>query len=143
MGKGSNVSKTNRARADAAKKAADEGKGGGGSSGIKERAAPLAVVCAICRSGFMAQQTKEQLMTHVDSKREWQCTPTSFWSTFLLRDRGMEAFQGSQLFPQHASTFSCFSHAQYTHPTHTAFIHVVDSKLKFEECFPGWTPIAR
>lgn len=70
MGKGSNVSKTNRARADAAKKAADEGKGGGGSSGIKERAAPLAVVCAICRSGFMAQQTKEQLMTHVDSKRE-------------------------------------------------------------------------
>ena len=76
MGKGSNVSKTNRARADAAKKAADEGKGGGGSTGIKERAAPLAVVCAICRSGFMAQQTKEQLMTHVDSKRECWCKRT-------------------------------------------------------------------
>jgi len=86
MGKGSNVSKTNRARADAAKKAADEGKGGGGSSGIKERAAPLAVVCAICRSGFMAQQTKEQLMTHVDSKREWYELHSMPWRVHLLLD---------------------------------------------------------
>jgi len=71
MGKGSNVSKTNRARADAAKKAAEEGKGGGGAAGMAERrgAGALSVICAICRSSFMAQQTREQLMTHVDSKR--------------------------------------------------------------------------
>lgn len=37
MGKGSNISKANRAREDAAKRAKQEGKGGGGKSGMKAR----------------------------------------------------------------------------------------------------------
>lgn len=70
MGKGSNASKTARAREDAAKRAAAEGKGGGGAAGAAERrgAGALTVICQICRSSFMAQQTKEQLQAHVDSK---------------------------------------------------------------------------
>ena len=37
MGKGSNVSKAQRARADAAKRAQQEGKGGGGKAGMMAR----------------------------------------------------------------------------------------------------------
>lgn len=40
MGKGSNVSKANRARDDAAKRAAQEGKGGGGREGMSIRKDP-------------------------------------------------------------------------------------------------------
>ena len=68
MGKGSNVSKTNAARAKAAIRAAEEGKGGGGASGMKERAGNLSVVCQICRTAFMASQSRSQLQAHVDAK---------------------------------------------------------------------------
>jgi hypothetical protein len=44
MGKGSNVSKANKSREQAAKRAAEEGKGGGGAEGIKARSAGLSVV---------------------------------------------------------------------------------------------------
>ena len=70
MGKGSNVSKTNRAREDAAKRAAQEGKGGGGAdaAAVRRGAGALTTICQICRTSFMSQQTKEQLQAHVDSK---------------------------------------------------------------------------
>jgi len=38
-----------RARADAEKRAAAEGKGGGGAKGMADRRCTLAVTCAICR----------------------------------------------------------------------------------------------
>ena len=70
MGKGSNVSKTNRAREDAAKRAAQEGKGGGGAdaAAVRRGAGALTTICQICRTSFMSQQTKEQLQAHVTSK---------------------------------------------------------------------------
>jgi hypothetical protein len=87
MGKGSNVSKTNRAREDAAKRAAQEGKGGGGSAGAAERrgTAALTTICQICRTSFMAQQTKEQLQAHVDSKHSKETFAKCFreWLTGL------------------------------------------------------------
>ncbi len=52
QGKGSNVSKTNRAREDAAKRKAGEGKGGGGAEGKAVRtgtAAGQSIICATCR----------------------------------------------------------------------------------------------
>ncbi len=68
MGKGSNVSKTNRAREDAAKRAAEEGKGGGGAAGIKERLGGGAkLLCSICKMELNAKD-KIQLQAHVDSK---------------------------------------------------------------------------
>ena len=51
MGKGSNVSKANKSREQAAKRAAEEGKGGGGAEGIKARSAGLSVVCVRPRRG--------------------------------------------------------------------------------------------
>ena len=68
MGKGSNVSKTNRAREDAATRAAEEGKGGGGAAGIKERLGGGAkLLCSICKMELNAKD-KIQLQAHVDSK---------------------------------------------------------------------------
>ena len=63
------ASKTARAREDAAKKAAAEGKGGGGAKGMAERNAGLSLVCQICRTSFMSTQSNQQLMAHVDSKQ--------------------------------------------------------------------------
>ena len=50
MGKGSNVSKANKSREQAAKRAAEEGKGGGGAAGMAQRNGALSVVCQICRT---------------------------------------------------------------------------------------------
>ena len=54
---GSNVSKATRARADAAKKLAAEGKGGGGASGKAERmgAGAMNTLCSVCRQTFMVR----------------------------------------------------------------------------------------
>jgi len=68
MGKGSNVSKANKSREQAAKRAAEEGKGGGGAAGMAQRNGALSVVCQICRTSFMATQSKAQLQAHVDAK---------------------------------------------------------------------------
>ena len=68
MGKGSNVSKANASRAKAAARAAEEGKGGGGAAGIKERLGGGAkLLCSICKMELNAKD-KIQLQAHVDSK---------------------------------------------------------------------------
>ena len=35
---------------------------------MKERAGNLSIVCQICRTGFMASQSRSQLQAHVDAK---------------------------------------------------------------------------
>ena len=67
MGKG-NAQKTAAARARNNAAAEAEGKGGGGAAGMAARAGNLAIVCTVCRTGFMAAQSRAQLQTHVDAK---------------------------------------------------------------------------
>lgn len=67
MGKG-NAQKTAAARARNNAAAESEGKGGGGAAGMASRAGNLAIVCTVCRTGFMAAQSRSQLQAHVDSK---------------------------------------------------------------------------
>ena len=66
---GSNASKVARARADNAKKAAEEGKGGGGAKGMADRLMGGAQrKCTICLSLFQANQPRAQIAAHVESK---------------------------------------------------------------------------
>ena len=66
---GSNASKVARARADNAKAAAAEGKGGGGAKGMAERLQGGAMrKCTICLATFQANQPRVQLAHHVESK---------------------------------------------------------------------------
>ena len=67
MGKG-NAQKTAAARARNQASAESEGKGGGGAAGMQARAGTLAIICQVCRTGFMASQSRAQLQAHVDSK---------------------------------------------------------------------------
>lgn len=67
MGKG-NAQKTAAARARNQASAEAEGKGGGGAAGMQARAGTLAIICQVCRTGFMASQSRAQLQAHVDSK---------------------------------------------------------------------------
>ena len=67
MGKG-NAQKTAAARARNQAAAASEGKGGGGAAGMAARSGDLSIICAVCRTGFMASQSRQQLQAHVDAK---------------------------------------------------------------------------
>ena len=70
MGKGSNVAKANRARADAAKRAAAEGSGGGGAAGIAERRGTFGPKCKICLQEFPVISSRAQLQQHVTAKHD-------------------------------------------------------------------------
>ena len=37
---------------------------------MAERKGDLGIVCAICRTGFMASQSRAQLQAHVDAKHD-------------------------------------------------------------------------
>jgi hypothetical protein len=54
--------------------AAKESAGGGGAKGMQARAGTLAIVCQICRTGFMASQSRAQLQAHVDAKHSGKQT---------------------------------------------------------------------
>jgi hypothetical protein len=50
-----------------------EGKGGGGKEGLKERTAPKEqIVCAICRAPFTSAKMKSQLKEHWETKHTKQ-----------------------------------------------------------------------
>ncbi len=84
MGKG-NAQKTAAARARNNAAAESEGKGGGGAAGMASRAGNLAIVCTVCRTGFMAAQSRSQLQAHVDSKHSKTHTYDQ-WSVCGWRD---------------------------------------------------------
>lgn len=73
QGKGSNASKIARARADAIKRSAEEGKNvGGGAKGMAVRSgmAAASIKCSICMAVFMSNQSEVQLKAHQEAKHE-------------------------------------------------------------------------
>ena len=68
MGKGSNVQKAQRARADAAKRKAAEGQGGGGSKGIDQRRGTKEDLSALRRSAKLKKELKEKLKAEKAAK---------------------------------------------------------------------------
>lgn len=70
MGKGSNASKTKRAREDNAKRAAAKKGGGGGKDGLAKRSGATAQnkICKVCRQSFLQTASDALLQTHVDAK---------------------------------------------------------------------------
>lgn len=66
---GGNGLKSHMARERNNAKKAAEGKGGGGSAGIKARTESAnALTCAICRAPFTSSKMKSQLKDHWESK---------------------------------------------------------------------------
>lgn len=115
---GSNASKVARARLDAAKKAAEEGKGGGGAKGMAERLGGGGQrQCSICKAPFQANQPRLQLQHHVDSK----VGTVPSW----------EAASKPTTFP----VFYPFSFPSLTQTHSPSFQH---SKDTFEKCFPDF-----
>lgn len=66
---GGNGLKSHMAQQRNLAKKASEGKGGGGSSGIKERTeSKIGTVCIVCRANFTSIKMKAQLREHWESK---------------------------------------------------------------------------
>lgn len=80
MGGGNGLKSHMSQQKNLAKKMA-EGKGGGGSTGIKERTeSKIGVICSICRANFTSVKMKTQLKEHWESKHTrntfQECFPT-------------------------------------------------------------------
>ncbi len=68
MGGGNGLKSSMSRDRNQAKKAA-EGKGGGGSEGLKDRTeSKIGIVCSICRANFTSVKMKAQLREHWESK---------------------------------------------------------------------------
>ncbi len=143
MGKGSNACKNNRARADAAKRAAEEGKGGGGQAGMKERAGATPFKCRAC-------------MVRPPSPRCTLPTLVSRHAAVLPRDlasvehgllRACASATPHPATPSKIPPFSALPQNQFAATSREAILKVhVDAKhvgKSFAECFPDYEEVLK
>lgn len=71
---GGNAQKTAMSRAKNQAAASSAGVGGGGAAGMQARSGNLSVICSVCRTSFMASQSRAQLQAHVDAKHSGKST---------------------------------------------------------------------